>query len=110
MLDPFATGLAVLYESALGVDAIYTPPAGDPQPLRVIRSQGSDISGSTILDRDVVSIRAVDVALPARKAQLQLLGTISVEGVLHTDPVFLITQEPMLDEEGLSWSCAIELA
>ncbi|MBB3940697.1 hypothetical protein GGR39_002354 [Novosphingobium fluoreni] len=92
------------------MDAIYTAPAGDPQALRVIRSQGSDTSGSMILDRDVVSIRAADVVLPVRRAQIQLLGSIAVADEIHDDPVFLIKQDPMLDEEGLSWSCAIELA
>lgn len=110
MPDPFATALAALHGSALGQDAVYTPPAGDPQPLRVIRSQGSDTSGSMILDRDVISIRAADVSLPVRRAEIRLLGQISVEGVMHSDPVFVIKQDPLLDEEGLSWSCAIELA
>lgn len=110
MSNPFSDALAALHNSSLGVDALYISPDGVAQSLRVIRSQDSGINGTTILDRDVVSLRCEDVAMPAPGAEIQLLGFVSVEGVPHVDPVFLIKQGPMLDEEGLTWTCAIQLA
>jgi hypothetical protein len=110
MADPFADALADLHASDLGLDAVYTAPGGDPLPLRVIRSQGSEIDGRVILDQDAVAIRRADVLLPERGADLQLLGEIAIGDEVVTDPFFRISQDPLLDEEGLSWSCAIERA
>jgi hypothetical protein len=109
MSDPFAAALATLHASVLGMDAIYTPSGGEPKPIRVIRSQGSEYGEMTIMDRDQVSIQRVDVALPQSGAALQLLGSVAVAGILYTDPVLRINGDPMLDVEGLSWACAIVL-
>jgi len=107
--DPFAVASAVLHGSVLGMNAIYTAPGGEPLSLRVIRSQGSEVEGSAILDKDVVAIQRADVQLPARGARLQLLGTVSIGGAAMADPVLRISGDPLLDEEGVAWSCAIAL-
>lgn len=110
MPDPFVAALAVLHASPLGLDAIYTAPGGSASlPLRVIRSQGSEINERAILDKDAVSIQRIDVAMPERGGDLQLLGDIAVGDTILTDPFFRISQDPLLDEEGYSWTCAIQL-
>lgn len=107
MADPFATALVTLHGSVLGQSALYLPKTGAAFPLRVIRSQGSETVGQTILDRDSLSIRLADVALPERGDEVQLLGTISVMGEPRINPVFRINGDPLLDDEGVSWDCPI---
>ena len=77
--------------------------------MRVIRSQGSDVDGTAILDKYTVSIQRRDIPMPERGADLQLLGEIAVGDDVLTDPYFRISGDPLLDEEGLSWSCPIQL-
>jgi hypothetical protein len=101
MIDPFVAGIDALFASVLAVDATYSPPGGEDASIRVIRSQPSADTGPTdsriVVDENTFDIRRSQVAKPARGA------TITVG-----DDVFRINGAPMLDHEGMTWTCPTE--
>ena len=103
MADPFAAALAALHSAAGSVAAIYTPGSGgDPLPIRVIREQPSRDYGGLeriVADTNIIVIRRTDVAAPARGDLVQI-GSEALR----------LNAAPMLDVEGISWSCPAEPA
>jgi hypothetical protein len=103
--DPFAAGLSALHGTGASVAAGYTPPGGAETRLRVIHEQPSLVTETDepglIVDAHHFTIRLSDVALPA------------VDGVVVIDPdgtadAYRINGDPLLDTEGVSWSCPAE--
>ena len=104
MADPFATGLATLRASAGTVAGRYIPPAGPAiEDIRVVHSQPSEIGedGETriVMDAHIFVIFRSDVDTPAHH------GIVSIEA-----GDFRLNGDPLLDNEGLSWTCPAEPA
>lgn len=97
MRDPFVVALDALYGSSMATTADYTPVAGPPRSVRVIRSQptvdtGFGSGGGMLQDTNVIEVRRSEIAQPATGDRFFLdAGTFRLDGA------------PMLDVEGLQW-------
>lgn len=109
MADPFATALAALHRAAGSVAAIYTPAGGVSQAVRVIWTQGSAL-GATLSDRRVsdtnsFDVMRSDVARPARGDTIAVVDPLNGAAL-----AFRLNAAPILDIEGLGWTCPAEPA
>lgn len=103
MADPFAVGLVALHGAAAGLAATYFPVDGPAVPgIRVTRTRPDRLGqfGDTAIlpASNSFDILAADVAVPA----------IGAEILLGTGERFAISIEPLLDVEGVSWTCGAE--
>lgn len=102
-MDPWQMAVDVIFQSPGSLGAIFTPAGGASAPIRVIRSQPDRLeryAGTQFLsEENAVEIRVSDVAAPA-------IGDLITIG----DAPFAITLLPVLDVEGLSWTCVAEPA
>lgn len=100
-MDPWQMAVDVIFQSPGSLDAVFTAAGGAPTPIRVIRSQPDRLeryAGTQFVSEDnAFEIRVSDVAAPA----IDDLITIG-------DSSFAITLLPVLDVEGLSWTCVAE--
>lgn len=102
MADPFAAGLGALFGGPASVAADYfAGGAGAAVPIRVVHGQpdGQVEWGeqAIVAASNMFEIRRADVAQPAAGDVLAL-----------TAGRFVLTGEPRLDVEGLTWSCGAE--
>lgn len=111
MIDPFARALAALYASPLAASATYAVSGGAPVSLRVIRGQPDTISsfgrGKVAQSTNTVSILRRDVDRPVGGAIVTVYADPQRQQVVAT---LRLVGAPLLDDEGLSWSCGSEPA
>lgn len=100
MVDPFVAALDAQFHAPGSAAAFYTPFDDAPlvDPIRVIRAQ-PDVESPfgderTVHSTNIFLIRRSEVEQPLRNDQLDLDGA-----------VFLLNGEPMLDVEGMTWTC-----
>lgn len=102
MSNPFVAALDALYASALAIDAVFTS-NGVSTPVRTVRSQPDQISGygegQIVQASNLFELRRSEVSEPSAG------DTIAVGA-----DVFAIVGDPMLDTEGLAWTCAVRPA
>jgi hypothetical protein len=107
VIDPFAAALGALFSAPGSVAAIYTPVAGAPLPLRLIWEQGSVDAGARgerrVADTNHFDVRRIDVALPARGDMVVL-----TDPVMGSAVTLRVNGDPILDVEGMTWSCPAE--
>lgn len=107
MADPFAAALAALFNAPGSLAATYTPVGGQSVAIRVIRSQGSDAGAGrfdrTVSDVNMFDMRRADVAKPARGATIAISDPVTGESL-----GFSINGAPVLDVEGLTWTCPVQ--
>ena len=110
MSDPFARALAALHQSAVSVPATYTPKAGQAFPIRVIWSQGSQAAtgqgSSRVADTNTFDVQRTDVLMPKRGDRISDVVDPATGALL----TFVVNGAPILDTEGVSWSCPVEPA
>ena len=109
--DPFATALEGIYASPIAKTAVYDDGENDLREIRVIISK-------TIVDRQYgrvatvrpalsVEIQRSDVAEPVTGAII-IVGARLRDGVPTDGDEYALTGEPIVDAEGLSFTCTIE--
>lgn len=102
-MDPWQMAVDVIFQSPGSFDATFTPAGGASMPIRSIRSQPDRLeryAGTQFLSEDnAFEIRVSDVTNPA-------IGDVIMIG----DASFAITLLPVLDVEGLTWTCVAEPA
>ncbi len=108
MIDPFATALATLFRAACAVAAEYeVEDTGDILEISVIWSQGTDDGGTRrdrlAVDTNTFDVRRSDVLFPANGDMISV--TDSLTGDIRT---FKINGAPVLDVEGVTWTCPTE--
>lgn len=95
--------LADLHASDMATAAVYTPAGGDPIEIRVVLSvpsrEFSLNEGRLMLGTHELQVRRIDVAQPA------IGDAVTING-----EDLRINSEPMLDVEGVSWTCWAEVA
>lgn len=108
MPDPFAAGLKVLFSGPCSDAGIYTPPNGDPAPIRVILESPDQeqLRGdhNIILATNVVQIQRADVAEPLAGSIVEIVR----EGEAHK--TLTLVGDPSLDDEGVTWRMGAEEA
>lgn len=111
MPDPFAAALDAQFNAPGSAAADYIV-FGDPAiPIRIIISQpdrDDQFGASQIISRTVmINIRRSDVPTPVVGAGLQV-GVRASDGTLAVTGEYWLTDEPMLDVEGMTWMCGAQ--
>jgi len=105
MTDPFVAALDALFASSMAVDAVYAAPDALPLPVRVIRSQPSQVSQfgtmQVALASEAVEVRRSEIAAPAPGS----VFVIGADRLVMPDHL-----QPLSDVEGLTWTCWVEPA
>lgn len=100
MRDPFAAALDAQFNAPGSAAAVYTGANGIGVPIRVIVSRPDEDRpfGSTRIVKAsaAVSLRVSDIANPVPGDTFALTAT---------GAVMRLYGEPMIDNEGLSWTC-----
>ena len=100
-MDPWQTAIDAIFQSPGSLDATFKTEGWVAVPIRIIRSQPDRLeryAGTQFLsEENAFEIRVSDVAAP-------LIGDL----IMIDDASFAITLLPVLDVEGLSWTCVAE--
>lgn len=103
MADPFANGLDALFHAPGSATAVYQEEGDWPVQLRVIWSRPDQVvsfrNAGMVQGANSLQIRAADVARPVPDATVTI-GSVTLR----------LVGEPMLDVEGLSWTCGADPA
>lgn len=110
MSDPFQAALEAQFFAPGSSAALYVPVAGPLVPTRAIRSQPDQQvafgAGQVVLASNEFQLMRSEIANPAEGDAIQLVDDA---GLPVPAGHFRITSEPMLDVEGLSWTCGAEI-
>lgn len=113
-MDPFRAALDALFMAPGSAAATYLAAASDPAPIRVIVSRPDDtvnFRGSRVVQAThEISFRKSEVPGPQKGEAIivdggQYLGPAGIP----TDTLHLMG-DPMLDVEGLTWTCGAAVA
>lgn len=109
MSDPFQAALEAQFEAPGSAAALYVPATGPLVATRTIRSQPDQSvafgNGQVVLASNQFEVMRSAVAAPVEGDAIQL---VDADGWPLPGGHFRISAEPMLDLEGLSWTCAAE--
>lgn len=111
-MDPFQIALDAIFTAPGSSAATYFPVDGDPVPIRLILSRPDEVAnfrGSSVVQATYqLSIRRSEVPAPQSGDFVQIEGGEfpQLDGVF-TDRLN-ITGDPMLDVEGITWTCGAE--
>ena len=110
MSNPFAAALDALFNAPGSAAADYDDGLSIV-PIRVILAQPDLLAGpgqQIVTATMIIDIRRSEVSNPARNAVV-LVGERGADGVLEVAARYQLIDEPMIDVEGLTWSCGAEL-
>lgn len=115
MLDPFAIAAAALFRAPGSIAAVYLPhlydhTVGAEIPTRIIRATAEQTPGAFGSSRivevaDVFQLLAADVPNPKAGDALSFTDPRTGE-----DLTFEVYGDPILDVEGVSWTCSVNPA
>jgi hypothetical protein len=110
MSDPFQTALEAIFAGPGSSAASFLPAGGGAAiATRVIRG-GPDVrtafgEGRLVMRSDQVQLMRAAVPAPAEGDAVRLLDDA---GTPVADGAFLLASEPMIDLEGLTWTCDLQ--
>ena len=109
MFDPFQAAIETIFQSPASSAALYVPATGPLIAIRTIRSQPDQSvpfgNGQVVMGSNEFQLMRSAVPTPAEGDAIQLLDP---DGAPLPEGYFRIASEPMLDREGLSWTCGAE--
>lgn len=107
-MDPFAAALDAQFNAPGSSAAVYVPQGGAPVAVRVIRSQPDTSIGfqqaRAIQQSNSFDLRRLDAPAVAHGDSI-IVGAELVAGEVVGGEAFDILGDPMLDVEGLTWTC-----
>jgi hypothetical protein len=107
-MDPFASALDALFHGPGSEAADYVSESGVQEGVRIIRSRptaDANYGGSRIRqDTCTIDVRRSEVPTPAAGDRF-LIREIDPASRAEVETVCIITGDPALDVEGMTWAC-----
>lgn len=111
-MDPFQAALDAIFTAPGSLEASYQHATGDFPVIRILLARPDETTtfrGSRIVQATYeISIRKSEIGAPIAGAELTILGQEfpQVSGVITNR--LRLTGDPMIDAEGLTWTCGAE--